>query len=257
MHRTNLQEGRSSSKGSREDLYGIAIALTLIGLWIVSTIGLCLLDLEQVSLFWSALAVLVQTFLYTGLFVTTHDAMHGTICPNFPRINRFIGSVAVTFYALFPYDELLQKHGLHHRYPASDRDPDYHAPGGGNPLLWYLVFMQRYWSWRSLVGISIIYNFLVYGLHFNQDNLVLFWVIPSLASSVQLFFFGTFLPHREPEGGYGNQHRARSSQFPAVISFLTCYHFGYHEEHHRFPHLPWWRLPAARRSTLELALSED
>ncbi|MDT8325299.1 MAG: fatty acid desaturase, partial [Bacteroidota bacterium] len=39
----------------------------------------------------------------------------------------------------------------------------------------------------------------------------------------------------------------RSNDYGVLFSFLTCYHFGYHEEHHTRPGVPWWRLPAARR----------
>ena len=55
------------------------------------------------------------------------------------------------------------------------------------------------------------------------------------------------MPHREPIGGHTNPHAARSSGFPPWLSFLACYHFGYHLTHHTFPWLPWWRLPMGRR----------
>jgi len=67
--------------------------------------------------------------------------------------------------------------------------------------------------------------------------------VPSIASSLQLFFFGTYLPHREPEGGYVSETRAQSSNWSVFWSFITCYHFGYHEEHHEQPNVPWWGLP--------------
>ena len=35
-----------------------------------------------------------------------------------------------------------------------------------------------------------------------------------------------------------------------LVSFVSCYHFGYHWEHHVAPHVPWWRLPEARRNTI-------
>ncbi|WP_448598933.1 fatty acid desaturase [Thermoleptolyngbya sp.] len=32
-------------------------------------------------------------------------------------------------------------------------------------------------------------------------------------------------------------------------SFFTCYHFGhYHPVHHRFPRIPWYRLPSCRKT---------
>jgi beta-carotene/zeaxanthin 4-ketolase len=60
---------------------------------------------------------------------------------------------------------------------------------------------------------------------------------------LQLFYFGTFLTHREPTEGYTNPHRTTSNHFSHFWSFITCYHFGYHKEHHEYPQLPWWKLP--------------
>jgi len=36
--------------------------------------------------------------------------------------------------------------------------------------------------------------------------------------------------------------RARSLDVHPALSFLACYHFGYHFEHHARPDLPWWTL---------------
>jgi fatty acid desaturase len=56
---------------------GMAIALSIIALWSISYLALLSLDLREI---WSGLipiAILWQTFLYTGLFITTHDSLHG------------------------------------------------------------------------------------------------------------------------------------------------------------------------------------
>jgi beta-carotene ketolase (CrtW type) len=187
-----------------------------------------------------------QTFLYTGLFIIAHDAMHGAVFPKSPKINHWIGTVVLTLYGLLSYEKLLKKHWLHHRYPATEIDPDFHDGQHKNPIAWYLHFMKGYWSWTQIIGLTLIFNLSAYILHLSRLNLTLFWVIPALLSSVQLFYFGTFLTHREPEGGYHNLHRAQTISLPVFWSFITCYHFCYHEEHHEYPHLPWWRLPQAR-----------
>ena len=72
---------------------------------------------------------------------------------------------------------------------------------------------------------------------------------------MQLFYFGTFLPHSEPEGGYSEPHRAKSTSYPVWLSFITCYHFGYHEEHHEYPHVCWWQLPEIYQLRLNSASS--
>jgi len=202
-------------------------------------------------------AIAWQTFLYTGLFITAHDAMHGSIFPRIPKINHGIGSFATLAYGLFSYKELLRKHHLHHRYPGSDRDPDFHDGKHKNPLLWYLHFMHGYASWKQILGLILIFNLANYSLPVSEGNLLLFWVIPPILSSVQLFYFGTYLPHREPRVGYRNPHRAQSSSFPVFWSFITCYHFGYHLEHHKYPHVPWWQLPAVRQAQIRQASLEE
>jgi beta-carotene/zeaxanthin 4-ketolase len=232
-----------SFKIDLDAIKGLLIAFTIIGLWASSITLLLSLNLSTINILWLVVAVLWQTFLYIGLFITAHDAMHGAVLPKNPRINHLIGSVAVMLYGLFSYKELLRKHGFHHRYPASELDPDYHDNQHKSFFGWYFYFMQRYWSWTRIIGYGLIFICLKYVLQIAILNLVLFWIIPAILSSVQLFYFGTFLTHQEPEEGYTSIHRAKSNDLSVFWSFITCYHFGYHEEHHAYPNVPWWKLP--------------
>jgi beta-carotene/zeaxanthin 4-ketolase len=223
--------------------YGILIASCVILLWAASLITFCSLNLAHLPVWFIPAAVLWQMFLYTGLFITAHDAMHGSVYPQSAKINHLIGSLAVLCYGLFPYKELLRKHWLHHRYPASDQDPDFHDGKHSHPVHWYFYFMSRYWSWKQFVGLTIIFHIAHGVLHIPILNLFLFWIVPSILSSLQLFYFGTFLTHQEPAEGFKNSHRAQTNPLPVFWSFITCYHFGYHEEHHEYPYVSWWRLP--------------
>lgn len=222
---------------------GILIAFVIIGLWATSLIFLLSLNISQLH-WWILPAIFLRTFLYTGLFITAHDAMHGVVFPQNHKINKFVGSVALLLYALFSYEKLLKKHWLHHKHPASELDPDFHDSQHKSFFAWYFHFMKGYWSWTRIIGLMIIFNVIIFTLHIPEKNLILFWVLPSILSSVQLFYFGSFLPHQEPEGGYTNIHRAQSNPLPVFWSFITCYHFGYHQEHHEYTDVPWWKLPA-------------
>lgn len=222
---------------------GIIVALIIFVLWTISLIAYLRLNLSQLSAPLILLAMLWQTFLYTGLFITAHDAMHGIVFPQNPKLNHWIGSVAVFIFGLFSYQTLLKKHWLHHHFPGTERDPDYYNYPDQNILVWYWNFMKSYWTWQQLIGFIVIFNFLKYGLQISILNLILFWAIPPLLSSFQLFYFGTFLPHRKLEEDYPHQHNIRTIDFPIFWSFLSCYHFGYHHEHHAFPNVPWWQLP--------------
>ena len=76
---------------------------------------------------------------------------------------------------------------------------------------------------------------------------VVFWPLPSILASIQLFVFGTWLPHRPDHDAFPDRHNARSTRFGRPLSLLTCFHFGgYHHEHHLYPSVPWWQLPSTR-----------
>lgn len=227
---------------------GIAIAFSIVFLWILSITYLLSSTIVNTYLPLTISAILLQTFLYTGLFITAHDAMHGSIFPKNPRVNHLIGSLAVFLYGFFSYQDLLKKHWRHHHHPATQYDPDYHDSKHANLLAWYLQFMKNYWNWFQLFCSITTFHVLHLFVHVLSLNLYLFWVLPSLLSSVQLFFFGTFLTHKEPIEGYHNSHRATTIAFPIWLSFITCYHFGYHIEHHQFPTVPWWQLPDVHRN---------
>ncbi|MBW4691046.1 MAG: fatty acid desaturase [Lyngbya sp. HA4199-MV5] len=234
-------------------LRGLLIAGLIMTTWAGSLAILLNSTLGQLHPFWQFLAILWQMFLYTGLFITAHDAMHGGVAPQHRKLNRAIGSLALLLYGLFSYDQLLKAHWQHHNHPASALDPDFHNGTFKNPVSWYVSFLQHYWSWRRLLALMASFHAMHLLLHVPEANLLMFWVVPSVLSSMQLFYFGTYLPHREPVGGYQNVFRAQSAHRPLLLSLLACYHFGYHYEHHEYPHVPWWQLPTIakhRQATL-------
>ena len=226
---------------------GIAIAAAVFAAWAGHL--LYALRLEAPGLLQILLHVFVQSKLAVGLFITAHDAMHGPVAPRHRRLNDAIGAAAVFLYAGFFYGPLRRLHHAHHANPASARDPDF-APGGDErfwPWLWR--FFTRYYSWKNLAVMHVLVGALwLYAG--DVAPILLFYAVPGWISALQLFYFGTYLPHRTPPGGHHHPHRARSNNYPVWLSFLTCYHFGYHEEHHDHPGAPWWRLPTVRRARL-------
>jgi len=247
-------------KRTQTSYTGIAIASTIIGLWTINLVIGLSLDLSKASYPYIAAIVSLQAFLFTGLFITAHDAMHRSLIPQNSQLNDQIGALTCFLYLFFSYKKLLKNHWLHHRHPATTNDPDFHNGEHTHPVLWYSNFIKRYFGWEQVIGISIYYYGAQYLLHIPVANLVWFWIVPSILSSLQLFYFGTFLPHRELPSGYGNSHRARSNNLSTLMSFLSCYHFGYHEEHHEYPAIPWWQLPTVRRlrlAALECSQSES
>lgn len=227
--------------------FSLAIASGIIITWVVSIGSLFVVDLKSFPLSGKILVLLWQTFLYTGLFVTAHDAMHGAVCPGNRRLNDAVGTLVLILYGLFSYQTLSQRHIQHHRFPASEADPDYSTRGF---IGWYWTFMVRYWSWTRLIALVLIFPILHNLLGISESNLAWAWVYPSVLSSFHLFYFGTYLPHRRPDSGYRDEHRSITTPRPWVLSLLACYHFGYHREHHRFSNVPWWLLPTVYRQQL-------
>lgn len=192
--------------------------------------------------------IAVQCWLSVGLFIVAHDCMHGSFLPGRPLVNRVVGQLCLGLYAGFSFAKFRAKHFEHHAHPGTEHDPDFHAGSPRNPVPWFAHFFSSYVGWREAAAILSIVAFILLVLHASLLRLVLFWGLPALLSAVQLFYFGTFLPHRQDKT-FEIARPARSSDFSWIVSLLTCFHFGYHLEHHQHPGVPWWLLPALRRQS--------
>jgi beta-carotene ketolase (CrtW type) len=188
------------------------------------------------------LLALLQTHLYTGLYITAHDAMHGVVSPN-KRLNNSIGTVCALLFAYNWFPRQLPKHHDHHRHVGTQDDPDFHPENHPGFLPWLLRFAWNYVTWWQVLLMALSYNILK--LYFPQENVIAFWMVPAVLATLQLFFFGTYLPHRG-EHETDNRHKSRSQLRHHVWAFVSCYFFGYHYEHHDQPYLPWWRLWQAK-----------
>jgi len=231
------------------DPQGLAWALLIVTAWA----GSLLWTLQGTSLTPAALLplILIRTFLQTGLFIVGHDAMHGSLLPGSPLWNQWIGRLVLGLYAWLPWEPSCRNHRSHHRAPGSRHDPDHQGGRSCGPLLWYVRFMASYLSPVQMGGLLctwLVSLLLLRPFHPHPlASLLLFWALPLWLSSLQLFVFGTYLPHRETSGRSSDRHRAASLRWPELLSLLACFHFGYHWEHHQLPQLPWYRLPAVRR----------
>lgn len=251
--RPNLPESQQASPtdDACSAPWGLAWALMIVTAWIVSL--LLPLMLPGAWLTPAALLpfILLRTVLQTGLFIVGHDAMHGSLLPGSPRWNEGIGRLVLGLYAWLPWELSCRNHRSHHLAPGSSHDPDHQGPRPCGPLVWYSRFMASYLSpvqMGALLGGWLVALALLRPLNPHPlSSLLLFWTLPLLLSSLQLFVVGTYLPHRQGDGRSADRHRAASLAWPESLSLLACYHFGYHWEHHQHPQLPWYRLPAARR----------
>lgn len=184
------------------------------------------------------LHVVFQMYLFTGLFITAHDSMHGNVSGN-KRINNITGWFSSFLFAGLSYKKLLKNHQLHHKYPGSNEDPDF-SFRFQNVFLWWTVFISRYVTILQLLVMAAAFN--AFKLISNESSIISFWVVPALLSTFQLFYFGTYKPHMRPHNDEMKPHNARTQKKNHIWAMLSCYFFGYHHEHHQSPQTPWWQM---------------
>ncbi len=214
---------------------GIALAIVIILLWSVS-LALALGYDVNYSVWITYAWVAIQMQLYTGLFITAHDAMHGTVLPGNKRVNDFFGRICSLLFAYNFYNRLYRNHHLHHNRVGEEADPDVHRH---NFFVWYYKFLKNYISWQQMLLMAITFNLLWLVIRIPLDNLALYWMLPAVLSTLQLFYFGTYRPHRKSPA---NKYVSTTQKKNHLWAFLSCYFFGYHYEHHDKPYVPWWQL---------------
>jgi beta-carotene ketolase (CrtW type) len=198
---------------------GVTIAISIIVIWGIHLFySLNYLEINFTNP-WIYFHVFLQAYLYTGLFITGHDAMHRLVSKNY-KVNKLIGQISTFLFAALSYNRLVKNHFLHHKFPGTEKDPDYSIKSQ-NFFVWYSTFMIRYATVLQLVMMAVIFN--VLKLWFPEINIWMFWVIPAFLGSMQLFYFGTYLPHRKPHEDNMEPHKARTQKKNHLWAMLTCY----------------------------------
>ena len=105
----------------RQTAIGLVLAAAILASWAaLQFVGARLVTLDGSALLLAPLLVLAICWLDVGLFIIAHDAMHGSLAPGRPWLNRLVGRVALAAYGGFVYDRLVPKHFAHHRHPGSE-----------------------------------------------------------------------------------------------------------------------------------------
>ena len=244
---------------ARQTAIGLTLALLIFGGWLSLHVwGVFFQPLSGPALFAAPILIGLQSWLGAGIFIVAHDAMHGSLAPGRPRLNAAIGQACVGAYAAFSYRRLNVCHHGHHRAPGSADDPDFHAGRPEAFLPWFYAFFTRYFGWREFAIVAAVLATYLFILGANPLNLMLFWGLPAILSALQLFVFGTWLPHRHEQHApaFADHHNARTLPMSWAMSLATCFHFGLHHEHHLSPNTPWWRLPELRNEVLRRESTE-
>jgi beta-carotene/zeaxanthin 4-ketolase len=231
-------------------LKGLLVSIGIFSGWLLSLLFVLPLHCSSIPTMWLILLILERTFLHTGLFIIAHDAMHGSLIPESRSWNNIVGHISVWCYGFLSYDHCYANHHQHHAHPGQVGDPDFHDGYSTHPIAWYLKFLGEYLPLPRVVGFLGYWALTYFCLHQSFQvsfiNFGVFCVFPFILSSVQLFYFGTYLPHRD-RLSQNNLNCIQSVDCPVWLSFLSCYHFGYHRAHHESPHTPWYELPSVHR----------
>ncbi len=236
-------------------MIGFAATVGVIGTWLTVHVW-AMFAFEINAATWLAVPAIaaLQCWLSVGMFIVAHDAMHGSLAPGRSRLNSAIGAFVLFLYAGFAWRKLRDAHFDHHRHAGTSGDPDFHADNPHHFWPWYAQFLRRYFGWQSGVYVWAVVLTYYFVLRVPPENILFLYGIPAIVSSLQLFYFGTYRPHRHMEtahGGFEDRHNARSDDFGTIGSLLSCFHFGYHHEHHLSPGTPWWGLPARRAANAQ------
>ena len=93
------------------------------------------------------------------------------------------------------------------------------------------------WEYTTLLQFAkiILASQVLQALGVPYDNLVVYMAAAPLLAAFRLFYFGTYLPHLPPDNKTVMKWQmSHSSEDPFWLTFLKCYNFGLHWEHHRW-----------------------
>lgn len=220
-------------------------AVLIVTAWAITHIYSVFFHSLSAPIWISASLIALQCWLYTGIFIVAHDTMHGSLFRGNERLNAHVGTAILFVYAGFNWRHMKAEHHAHHEFSGTERDPDFNSDNPAEFWPWYCKFFLTYFGWKQffvVFGFTLLY--LVIGAGYL--NTIIMWAVPAILSSIQLFYFGTYLTHRHSTA-FPDHHNSRTNDFPCLLSLLSCFHFGYHHEHHLYPHEPWWRLPKYKR----------
>ncbi len=250
--------GRMQISRTSQSIIGLLLAAAIFGLWLAIHIWAMFgLRLEGTAWLWVAPIFAVQCWLSVGMFIVAHDGMHGSLSPKWPRLGAAIGAILLFLYAGFAWKKMRDAHFAHHRHVGGADDPDFNADNPRDFWPWYTLFLKRYFGWMSVAWVWSVVLAYYFILGVPPENIALLYGFPAIASSLQLFYFGTYRPHRHENTPFADRHNARTNDYGVLASLFSCFHFGYHHEHHLSPGLPWWALPARHRQFIAENLTEQ
>ena len=211
--------------------------------------------------------MLIVGILITAVALNTfpllmHEGMHGVLFAN--RRWNWIASVLLGSTFLMSFSAYRVLHLRHHRYLGDPRDPDdYHNYSRSRPMVWGLHFVRltlgpllyvclipvlalKHGSPAQRKLICIEYTLLaaIYSVLlrvFSYRDLFVVWFVPLLLMGALTAIRG-FTQHGITEAS--DPYLASRTMLPSPIVAFFLLNENYHLEHHLFPEVPSYHLPA-------------
>jgi beta-carotene/zeaxanthin 4-ketolase len=234
-----------------QGLISLVLAATMFAVWLgVHFWAMFVFRIDWTNWLLVPVIFALQCWLSVGMFIVAHDAMHGSLLPGKARLNSAIGAVVLFLYAGFGWRKMRDAHFEHHKNVGTAGDPDFNADNPADFWPWYTLFLKRYFGWQSMAFVWSVVLTYFFIADVPPQNIALLYGFPAITSSLQLFYFGTYRPHRHEATAFPDNHNSRTNDYGTIASLFSCFHFGYHHEHHLSPGTPWWALPQRHKEYL-------
>lgn len=244
------------------------------GAWLGAGLGIAATDVWWIE----GPLLLVAASAVMGLIQVDHEAWHGNLFRD--RRDRLFGE-ALSLLVGIAFEPLRHDHLAHHRYNRTARDPDAYNAGRRSPgltLLFYAVvvlglplslvyfnilYPLQHFDARALrrharviAGYAFFYTLLFSALA-RHDALALafeVWLLPVLLAS-PLNGLKSIADHFNNVWNGDRFHTATTARSNRVVTFLWC-GLNYHLDHHLFPRVPGYNLPALHEHLRPRLLAE-
>ena len=242
------------------------VSLLFVGLWIAAA---------AIMIQFPSWYVRVPGYLFIGILIHglgnfMHEAIHGNLFRN-RRWDRWFGFLC-GLPTLFQITGYRVSHLLHHRHTRTEDDPDsmmnvssnktflsiffyiagligvflYHArlpfvvwTKGSRKEVWQLVF-------ETVITLSVVTGVFYFAWQYECLGVVLHcWVFPLLSAALIANIRGAWAEHELTEAGHPLTQTRTVTSNP-IYSFFNI-NFELHIEHHLYPAIPWYNLPALHR----------
>ena len=224
-------------------IIGATVLSIYIGNWLVYLVTVWLIGCLQFSL--------TEALL--------HEASHYNLFPK--KSWNDLAEIAIGLPFFHTVDQFREEHKIHHSNLGGLADPllsDYKNHGLFNPKvnitwIWFLKPILGYaglyychtlsiYPWREgkkIIAFWVVWIiFIIYSGNFQI--FLLYWIIPFFWCYMSFLYWSEITDHYRTTTGI------RSNLSP--LKNLLHHNNGFHYVHHRYPAIPWYRLPEAMRT---------